>query len=135
MQRRKAEGRGVLQVTPTAETLSYLRELAALTGGTMKGEAEMILRRGVRTALAEAKKLRERFAPLYHEAIPYRPYRAYLAQTPEGFRVGDHEVDSTKWQAIASQLAAYFQITTSKAGLGWTQERAEAFLAGAAKPH
>lgn len=107
MQRRKAEGRKVVLLTPVKETLERLTELAELTGGTVKGESEMIVRRGVVTALQEARDLAAQIGGAAKAAQAYLPYARFLKEPDARFRVHDREMKAEDWHPIAAELGAY----------------------------
>jgi hypothetical protein len=132
MARRRAEGRKVLLLTPTRETLDKLGELTRLTGGSAKSEAEMILRRGVGTALDEAKLLAAKMGPIYREAKIYQPYARFLTAPGATLRVRDRELKAADWRPLAAELGQFYDFVMRR--WGWTRKRADRFLRRAAEP-
>ena len=128
MARLRAGGGGIVLLTPNAGTLKDLHRLAEFTGGTLKGEAEMIVRRGVRTALEEAQKLAVRFGPIYALAKPYLPY-APILNRGESFRVKARVLQASDWRPLADQLAVFHDWARRQ---GWSRSRADRFLRRAA---
>jgi hypothetical protein len=129
MERRRAEGSRIVLLTPTAATLKNLAELTALTGGTVKGESEMILRRGVLTALIEARQVAAKIGPVYRAAAPYLRYYRYLEAPSATLRIRGVTLKASDWHPLAAELGAFYETTRR---WGWTRQRAEAFLKRAA---
>lgn len=130
MARRRQEGRGLVQLTPSTETMKNLLQLAELTGGSTKGEAEMILRRGVLSALSEMRRLAERMGPVYVKARRYLPYASHLSIANSSVRVGESVLRASDWEPLAKELDLYYQ--TCARIWGWSKPRAETFLRRAA---
>lgn len=129
LERRKKEGRGAILLTPTAETLDVLGRLVALTGGNMKGETEMIVRRASLSALQEAEQLLARMAPISKAARVFAPYSVFLSRPGGEYRVGDRVLKADDWLRLAAEIGQFHDKVRK---WGWSKSRADKFLAKAA---
>ena len=129
MARRRKEGRSVLLLTPPEDTKERLVELARLTGGTVKSEAEMIVRRGVKSALSEAREMAARIGPVYRAAKAYQPYARFLDKPEAEIRVRDRVLRAADWRPLAEALGAF---CADRKRSGWSDARTKRFLERAA---
>lgn len=130
MEARKKEGRKVMLLTPTAETLRDLDTLKELTGGSKKSGAEMILRRGVKSAIEEARALLAQMAQPAREARIYQPYARFLNEPGVTFRVKDKVLRAADWLRIAEQISTF---RARQIRQGWSKKRIDDFLTRAAR--
>lgn len=127
--RARSEGRRIVLLTPTEETLIQLEALAKLTGGSVKGETEAIVRRAVRSAMAEAEALAAKMGPIFLSAKQYLPYSRFLEHPGATYRVKDRKLRYNEWEPLAVELAAFYHLSRR---WGWSRKRADGFLERAA---
>ena len=129
-QRVKDEGRALIMVSPSGDTVSVLADLAELTGGSVKEGAEMVLRRAAANALREAETLAKRMGPIYSRARPYLRVARFLEVPGSSYRLRSTTFRADDWHPLAEELAKFHQLT---ARWGWSKLRRTRFLERAAE--
>lgn len=132
MQRLREDGFAHVIVHPAKDTTEKLRSLAALTHGTLKETAEMVLRRAAGNALREAESLAQRIGPVYNQAKPFFPVARFLEQPGSRYRIRSTTFTYEQWHPLAQQLDHFYALVRR---WGWKRDRAMVFLEEAAKRH
>jgi hypothetical protein len=120
----KAEGRRSVEIDVGAEVHGLLADLAAMTGGTLKEQAEFLVKGAIRPYLAETKRLHSEARALADRLVAILPFAGSLRQPGDyvvvkgvTYRFEDYEPAAKALGVIQEKLARR----------GWSRARVRAF--------
>jgi hypothetical protein len=116
-QRERSAGLVTVTITLSKETHAALAGTAVLTGGTVKDQAQTLVRITASRNLRELHQLAEKAAALWTKAAPFVSYASFLAKPGDSFRLRDRVLTHEEWQPIYTEMSELYG-TYSRRGYG-----------------